>query len=1434
MKKMVNNKENSWLDKFVLFVIPFLFLISIGGTKANAEDSMGKIIENVEQYIQNESWYTAQPLVKKNNYSTPVNPNLTLYENLAQNKMWTVTYHTKEKWIDRSSPNPEIVEDGNKATKPKIDPLGHKYHVTYSANFPNVPEANVLPKNEKEQDKRIPDLVFDGWYLDENFTKEYDFNTSVHSDVDLYAKWKPNPGAGMMKKAFNRDTLMTTHDASGYKAPGNQLTDIRVDQEFSYMAIARNRLPNREDLEVERFQDKLPEELSTPTNLELFTIDAKWVDNKPYQVIEDYSTLKSHKVPKKSEVTSPDTDEYYEILPNSYGEDILYIRNIKQDKIQEGQYYGFMFDTKLVKRPNAEKDANGVDQYKFRNKADLHNKNQKVYEPLMNGKFVDGEYILSAYVTVHVPWKVDFVTNGGTPKPEDQLVRNEKTATEPTDDQVPKKAGHNFAGWYEDEGLTKKYDFKTPVTKDKTLYAKWEETKKWKVTYHTDKQWIKLTAPSPNPEEVEDGGKATKPKRDPLGFNYHKISKGKEFNPDNLDEGNDTARTPDMKFAGWYTDKKFEKLYDFNSLVTSDVDLYAKWVPNPANGAIAKVFDRDTLETEHDNGYYKAPGNERTDIRVGESFAYMHMMRKYNEDREDSDLYNYFLDIPDEVKVPSKVELFTVNSRPDTANENNGFPIPIYNTLKVHTVLEKSKVSSPDTDEYYEVTTKKDGTRVLLFYNLNQSTVKTNQFYGYIVTTGLEKQPKINSDKEYKVFTTTGVNIKNQLSYFVKKDGSYPITNTTWAAYPEFHVPWKVDFITNGGTPKPEDQLVRNEKLATEPTGNQVPKLEGKAFGGWYRDEALTEKYNFSTPVTKDTTLYAKWNELPAELDLYKTSDKKLYEAKEIVHYTLTMKNTTNGILNDAKLGDMIPEGLSKPENVKLDNVLLKEGTTNANSEGAYYTWDPVERTMIVHYKELSGKSEKKLTYDATVISGKANETKTNKAVFTGSNSKGTAASEHTIKIIGPKAKLHVKQEVVGKHNEIVVPKTGYLQLDHVNTTNITDKKNQVSLTMPSYEADTNKPYKDVMLKLHYGYTGYLPKEIIPEFYNYDGYQLTTDNGDHKSANRKNGKLPVLDLKDKQEYWLTIYVKPKTGEDGPPFYSWDSKTNDFGLVKSFFDWENWQKDAKLLFTYGRNEEYPGVYTKYYLEYEGDTIIRLEDYGRERGAKHSLPAGDPNGMEDPTRNPWETWKPEMEVVVRNSHLWKNIPSKATIDPVTKDASWNGKMAKQYLKNENYYYIGGYFLDTTPDPPEFPLQNYWEKDDIKSNFSPLSAKADPIIYDFVDKNIPAEVFVTMKHTTNQSINRLYEAGNRNTFTPQMIKAQFRDIDTNEQISPEQIKGKGGKYKDSISFSAENIPGYTFDHYEYVDSRENKEIGNKGDSTWSGQMTSAKKGIVFWYKK
>lgn len=66
---------------------------------------------------------------------------------------------------------------------------------------------------------------------------------------------------------------------------------------------------------------------------------------------------------------------------------------------------------------------------------------------------------------------------------------------------------------------------------------------------------------------------------------------------------------------------------------------------------------------------------------------------------------------------------------------------------------------------------------------------------------------------------------------------------------------YTVTFETNGGI-KVSSQSVKSGSTAYEPN---APFRAGFAFDGWYADRNLKQKYNFSTPVTANIVLYAKW-----------------------------------------------------------------------------------------------------------------------------------------------------------------------------------------------------------------------------------------------------------------------------------------------------------------------------------------------------------------------------------------------------------------------------------------------------------------------------------------------------------------------------------------------------------------------------------------------
>ena len=67
-------------------------------------------------------------------------------------------------------------------------------------------------------------------------------------------------------------------------------------------------------------------------------------------------------------------------------------------------------------------------------------------------------------------------------------------------------------------------------------------------------------------------------------------------------------------------------------------------------------------------------------------------------------------------------------------------------------------------------------------------------------------------------------------------------------------------FDTNGHGTAPADQIVEINGKAVKPTD---PTDGAYSFQGWYTTAECTTEFRFDTPITEDTTLYAKWVKKP-------------------------------------------------------------------------------------------------------------------------------------------------------------------------------------------------------------------------------------------------------------------------------------------------------------------------------------------------------------------------------------------------------------------------------------------------------------------------------------------------------------------------------------------------------------------------------------------
>jgi len=160
---------------------------------------------------------------------------------------------------------------------------------------------------------------------------------------------------------------------------------------------------------------------------------------------------------------------------------------------------------------------------------------------------------IAACATTTEPETDDFVvrfnTDGGT-SINGQVVPAEGRVTAPT---PPSKPGYTFGGWFTDKACTKPFDFNTEITASTTLNAKWISNTQgvtFTVTFNTNGEGA---VGGPAAQTVNEGEKAVAPTVVPSREGF--------------------------VFGGWFADAAGDVAFSFDTAITANRTLYAKWTP---------------------------------------------------------------------------------------------------------------------------------------------------------------------------------------------------------------------------------------------------------------------------------------------------------------------------------------------------------------------------------------------------------------------------------------------------------------------------------------------------------------------------------------------------------------------------------------------------------------------------------------------------------------------------------------------------------------------------------------------------------------------------------------------------------------------------------------------------------------------------------------
>jgi len=152
--------------------------------------------------------------------------------------------------------------------------------------------------------------------------------------------------------------------------------------------------------------------------------------------------------------------------------------------------------------------------------------------------------------------------------------------------------------------------------------------------------------------------------------------------------------------------------------------------------------------------------------------------------------------------------------------------------------------------------------------------------------------------------------------------------------------------------------------------------------------------------------------------------------------------------------------------------------------------------------------------------------------------------SGHTITYLySPKSldyTLHLRQIVLGYDGSTALPYTGYFNLRNDGVT--------ANVMTPSNKDGEIVAYRDFSIALDGGDMTYFIDDIIPQYYKYVGYKVSTTEAANPSSAMKAGigSHATADFTNDHELWVTVYIEPTTNT--PDKHIWDFVTNYFGKI----------------------------------------------------------------------------------------------------------------------------------------------------------------------------------------------------------------------------------------------------------------------------------------------
>lgn len=473
-------------------------------------------------------------------------------------------------------------------------------------------------------------------------------------------------------------------------------------------------------------------------------------------------------------------------------------------------------------------------------------------------------------ILIHKKYTVNFISNGGSDVPS---IRDIFAGSQIDAPAAPTKEGYIFRGWYTDGDFSdgSLYRFgNQSVTSNLTLYAKWEPIT-YRITYYDEPDHVWVT--------------------DTVAWNTA-VRAPKSPKKDGHD------------FAGWFTDEACTTPFDFATIPTDDLSLWAKWeirfytVSFDTNGGSA--VDDKTVP-------YGDKISAPTTVMSGAGFA------GWYKDPALTVLFDFSVDI-----VTENLHLYAKWTRnPVTVHFNCTGGIDVDARIVEYGAMLGSDMPTPIRTGYRFdgwFTDEKNGTRI---YPTDAITASMTLYahwspLSYTVsfdtcggTGGIGNRTCVFG-AEYGVLPDAVRFGYVFLGWFTEKEGGQKIHADSLLSIASDHalyahwetIVYRISYEVNGGTANaawPRSYTIESLPVIDDPVYAEY--AEYNRFLGWYEDADFTIPFlaESLTDDLRSLRLYAKWDlctivrsidDVPSEISGRVLFDWREEQDTDLLHHT--------------------------------------------------------------------------------------------------------------------------------------------------------------------------------------------------------------------------------------------------------------------------------------------------------------------------------------------------------------------------------------------------------------------------------------------------------------------------------------------------------------------------------------------------------------------